>query len=188
MHEQLKRYFRLNATLSNDELHIVINCFKPLTVKKTTILLSQGETCNKLYFVNQGCIRTYYLTKQGHEKSRFIGLEGMVATSLSSFVSGQPSFEFVDALENSELLYISRDSFYKLVDEIPGWEKFYLKLLEFAYIYQNKKIEQLVTLSAKERFDVVMQEQPAYIQRLSNKILASYLDITQETLSRLKSL
>ncbi|CAN5447571.1 Crp/Fnr family transcriptional regulator [soil metagenome] len=188
MEYQLKRYLCLNAALSADELDIVISCFKPLTVKKNTILLSQGETCNKLYFVNTGCIRTYYLTKQGHEKSRFIALEGMVATSLSSFVSGQPSFEYVDALENSELLYISRDSFYKLAEEIPLWEKFYRKLLEMAYIYQNKKIEQLVTLTAKERFDVVIKEQPAYVQRLSNKILASYLDITQETLSRLKSL
>jgi CRP-like cAMP-binding protein len=111
----------------------------------------------------------------------------MVATSLSSFISRQPSFEFVDALENSELLYISHTNFDNLTKQFPEWEKFYLKLLEFGYLYQNKKIEELVTLSAGERFAILMKEQPSYIQRLSNKVLASYLDITQETLSRLKS-
>jgi CRP-like cAMP-binding protein len=187
MFEQLKRYLNLNISISEYKIEEIVNKFKPLTIKKNTILLSQGETCNKLYFVNTGCIRTYYITGQGHEKSRFIAVEGMIATALSSFISQQPSFEFVDALEKSELLYISHSNFYGLVNEMPEWEKFYLKLLEFAYLYQNKKIEELVTLSAIKRYAILMKEHPIYIQRLSNKILASYLDITQETLSRLKS-
>jgi CRP-like cAMP-binding protein len=74
-----------------------------------------------------------------------------------------------------------------LVSAIPQWEKFYRTLLEMAYLFQNKKIENLVTLSAKQRYGNLMTETPIYIQRLSNKILASYLNITQETLSRLKS-
>jgi CRP-like cAMP-binding protein len=187
MHEQLKRYLNRNIAISVDKLDEITSHFKPLTVKKSTILLSQGETCNKLYFVNTGCIRTYYITGQGNEKTRFIALEGMVATALSSFISQQPSFEFVDVLENSSLLYISHANFYKLVREVPEWEQFYLKLLEHAYLYQNKKIEKLVTLSAGDRYNILMKERPIYVQRLSNKILASYLDITQETLSRLKS-
>jgi CRP-like cAMP-binding protein len=187
MHEQLKRYLNHNTNASAEKLAEIVEYFKPLTVKKNHILLSHGETCDKFYFVNKGCIRTYYLTQQGHEKSRYIAFEGMVVTSLTSFISQQPSFEFVDALENSELLYINQPNFYKLVKEVAEWEKFYLSLLEFAYIYQNKKIEELVTLSAGERYASLMKKHPVYIQRLSNKVLASYLDITQETLSRLKS-
>jgi len=187
MHENLKRYLNLNIPISSDKLDEIVGHFKPLSVKKNTILLLLGETRNKLYFVNAGCIRTYYITEHGHEKTRFIAFNGMIATSLSSFISQQPSFEFVDTLENSELLYISHSDFYKLVYEIPEREKLYLKLLESAYRYQNKKIEELVTLSAGERYAVLMKEHPMYIRRLSNKILASYLDVTQETLSRLKS-
>ena len=187
MHEQLKRYLQLNISISTDKLDEIVKQFKPLSVKKNTILLFQAETCNKLYFVNQGCIRTYYITEQGHEKSRLIAFEGMIATSLSSFISQQPSFEFVDALENSELLYISHTNFYKLLGDLPEWRDFYLKLLEFAYLYQNKRIEELVTLSAGERYEILLNKHPQYTQRLSNKVIASYLDITQETLSRLKS-
>jgi CRP-like cAMP-binding protein len=187
MHEQLKRYLQLNISISDNTLGEILRHFKPLTVKKNIILLSHGETCDKLYFVNKGCLRTYYVTDQGHEKTRFIAFEGMIATSLTSFISQQPSFEFVNVLENSELLYISHSNFYKLTNDFPDWGKFYVKLLEFAYVYQNKKIEELVTLSAGERYAILMKQNPGYIQRLSNKVLASYLDISQETLSRLKS-
>jgi len=187
MHELLKKYLHHNIPIDDNKLDEIVNYFKPIRVKRNTILLSNGETCNKLYFVNKGCIRTYYITEQGHEKTRFIAFDGMVVTALTSFISRQTSFEFVDALEDCELLYINHTDFYMLANKMPEWKQFYLKLLEFAYIYQNKKIEELVTLSAGERYALLMKEHPGYIQRLSNKILASYLDITQETLSRLKS-
>lgn len=187
MYDNLKKYINLNIAISAETLGEITAYFNQQSIKKNTLLLSQGDACNKLYFVNKGCIRTYYITEQGHEKTRLIAFEGMVATSLSGFISRQPSFEFVDALEDCELLYITHADFYKLASGIPEWNQFYLKLLEFAYIYQNKKIEELVTLSAGERYAILMKEHPGYIQRLSNKILASYLDITQETLSRLKS-
>jgi len=187
MYSQLKKYLNLNISIPDGVLGDIVKQFHPVTFKRNTTILSQGETCNKLYFVNEGCIRTFYITEQGHQKTRFVAFEGMVATSLTSFISQQPSFEFIDTLEDSELLYLTRSDFYMLAEKIPEWQQFYLKLLEFAYIYQNKKIEELVTLSAGERYALLMKEHPGYIQRLSNKILASYLDVTQETLSRLKS-
>ena len=187
MTEKLKYYLNANTIVDDKQIDKIISCFKLKTVRRNTILLSEGEICKELYFVHSGCIRTYYITKQGQEKTRYVAFENSVATSISSFISQQPSFEFVDTLENSELYSISHKDFYQLVSDIPQWEKFYRTLLEMAYLYQNKKIENLVTLSAKQRFDKLMTETPIYIQRLSNKILASYLDIAQETLSRLKS-
>lgn len=184
---RLKYYLRTNTDMSVNEINKIISCFKPMSIKKNTVLLSYSETCKEFYFVNKGCLRTYYITKQGHEKTRYIAFENSFATSISSFISQQKSFEFVDALENSELLAISHKDFYQLVAKIPQWDKFYRTILEMAYIYQNKKIEDLVTLSAKQRYEKLMIETPQYVQRLSNKILATYLDITQETLSRVKS-
>lgn len=185
--EKLKHYIRINTGIDNKEIDKIVNYFIPKTVKRNTILLSAGEICKEFYFVNSGCIRTYYITKQGQEKTRYVAFDGSIVTSISSFISQKPSFEFVDTLENSELFVISHKNFYQLMSDYPQWEKFYRMLLEMAYLYQNKKIENLVTLSAKQRYDKIVTENPIYIQRLSNKILASYLDITQETLSRLKS-
>ncbi|MBA4852129.1 Crp/Fnr family transcriptional regulator [Emticicia sp. BO119] len=187
MKEKLRNYLRINTKLNDEQIDSIASYFKPKTIKKNTFLLSEGEICKELYFVHSGCIRTYYLTTQGHEKTRYVAFEGSIATSIASFISQQPSLELVDALEDSVVYVISHKDFHGLIAELPAWAEFYRMLLEMAYLYQNKKIENLVTLSAKQRFDKLMAETPIYIQRLSNRILASFLDITQETLSRLKS-
>jgi CRP-like cAMP-binding protein len=185
--ELLKRYLQANVPFTDEQLDKVVKLFKPKTVKRGELLLSAGDSCKELYFVNKGCIRTYYLTRDGKERTRYLAFDGIVGTALASFITQKPSFEFVDAIENSELLSISRSHFYQLVADVNEWSVFYQKLLEFAYTYQNKRIEDLVTLTAKERYDAILKNHPEYIQRLPNHILASYLDMSQETLSRLKS-
>jgi CRP-like cAMP-binding protein len=187
MQSLLKRYIQANVTIAPDQLDMIIKLFKPKSVKRNAVLLTAGDVCRELYFVNKGCIRTYYISQEGKERTRYLAFDGIIGTALSSFISNNQSFEFVDALEDSELLCISRANFYKLVDDIPEWARFYCKLLEFAYSYQNKRIETLVTLNAKQRYDDILKNHPEYIQRLPNHILASYLDMSQETLSRLKS-
>lgn len=187
MHGLLKRYLQANTKLSTQQLDRISQLFKLKKVKRNDILLNAGDICKDLYFVNKGCIRTYYINSEGKDRTRYIAAEGMIGTSLKSFITQKPSFEFVDAIDNSELLYIGHNSFYQLVDEVDEWAVFYRSLLEHAYNHQNKRIESLVTLSAKERYDEVMKDQPEYVQRLPNHILASYLDMSQETLSRLKS-
>lgn len=183
----LKKLMQMFSTFDGKDLDKVVDCFKARLIKKNEILVSEGEISKEFYFINSGCIRTYFITKQGHEKTRYLMIEPSIGTALTSFISQKPSFEFIDALEKTELLVINRKDFYRLVDEIPQWKNFYLKIMEMAYSFQNRKIESLVTLSAKERYNQLIKENPKVVQRLSNKIIASYLDIKQETLSRLKS-
>ena len=175
------------VNISYTEIEIITNSFKLKKVKKNTILLNQGEICKSFYFVNKGCIRTFYLTKEGIEKTRYIAFNGSVCTSLSSFISQKPSFEFVDTIEDSDLYTVTHTEFYKLVNKVANFEKFYVNLIESAYILKNKKMESLVTLTAKQRYELYLEQYPLYANRISNKILASYLNISQETLSRLKS-
>ena len=110
-----------------------------------------------------------------------------IGTALASFISQKPSIEFIQAIDDTEVLSISHSDFYKLNNEMENWRIFYQKILEMAYSFQNRKIKMLVTLTAKQRYEQVLKETPAFIQRLSNKVLASYLDMREETLSRLKS-
>lgn len=185
--EKLKYLLKSIAYFDEQQLDKIASCFKPKTVKKNTILLAEGEVCKEFYYVQKGCIRTYFITKQGHEKTRFVMLDCSIGTALTSFISQKPSFEFIDVIDNTDLLAISHNDFYQLNEEFAEWKTFYQKVLEMAYSFQNKKIESLITISAKERYNQLLNENPILIQKLSNKILASYLDITQETLSRLKS-
>ncbi len=177
----------MTSNFNEQQLDMIVDRFKPGLVNKNEILLSEGDTCNSFYYVDKGCIRTYYLAKNGEEKTRYIMPEQHIGTALTSFIYQKPSFEAIDALEHTELLRISHDDFYRLLKEIPAWNEFYVKMLEMAYAFQNRKIESMVTLSAKQRYNELLSENPALIQRVSNKVLASYLDIRQETLSRLKS-
>lgn len=114
-------------------------------------------------------------------------LDNHIGTALTSFISQKPSVEMIEALEDTELLAISHADFYRLNIQMDNWRNFYQRILEMAYSFQNGKIEQRVTLTAKQRYEVILNENPALVQQVSNKILASYLDIREETLSRLKS-
>ena len=175
------------ANFDEQELDKILACFKPKGVKKNEILLHEGSVCKEFYFVHSGCIRTFFIDRNGHEKTRYVMLENHIGTALTSFISQKPSFEFLEALEITELLAISYADFFRLNKEMDSWKRFYQRILEMAYSFQNRKIEQLVTLTAKQRYGLVLIENPVLIQRLSNRVLASYLDIREETLSRLKS-
>lgn len=185
--EPLKYLLKSIADFDEKELDKICSCFKFKSIKKNTVLLSEGEVCKEFYYIQKGCLRTYFLTRQGNEKTRFVTLDCSIGTALTSFISQKPSFEFVDVLEETELFAISHTDFYNLNKELIHWKDFYQRILEMAYSFQNKSFENLVTLTAKQRFEQVLNTNPILVQRLSNKVLASYLDITQETLSRLKA-
>lgn len=187
MTDKLKIFLKTFADFEEQELDGVVSCFKPKSVKKNTVLLNQGSVSKEFYYVHTGGIRTFYIDKKGHEKTRYIMLDNQIGTTLSSFISQKPTIEFIEALDDTELLAISYHDFYRLVKEIDNWKNFYQKILERAYSFQNRKIEALVTLTARQRYEQLLIQNPEFIQRLSNKVLASYLDIREETLSRLKS-
>ena len=139
--DDLRRTLTYISSFTAAELDIITACFKPLTVKKNNVLLAAGDVCKSFYFVNRGSIRTYYLTKEGQEKTRYVMLDYFIGTALTSFMAQKHSFELMDVLEDSELLYISHADFYRLVREIPAWAQFYQKILEMAYTFQSRKIE-----------------------------------------------
>lgn len=187
MPPQLHYLLRHLASFDEDELSRIGACFHPVSVKKGTILVREGQVCSDFYYVQKGCLRTYFITRQGREKTRYIMMDCSIGTALTSFITRQPTFEFLDAVENSTLWVMSYQDFYRLNREMPAWQEFYRKMLEMAYTYQNKLLENRVTLNARQRYELMMENNPHWVLRLSNKVLASCLDMTQETLSRLKS-
>jgi CRP-like cAMP-binding protein len=183
----LKTVLRLFADFDAAELDRIAACFKPRTVRQKSLLLQQGSICKEFYFVGKGSMRVFFMDRNGAEKTRYVLLDNYIGTALTSFIAQQPSVESIEALEDTEILAISHADFFTLNNELPRWKDFYQRILEMAYTFQNNRIEQLVTLTAKQRYEKVLQENPALLQRLSNRVLASYLDIREETLSRLKS-
>ena len=173
--------------LDDKKIERILKFVRYQQISKNTILVQQGEICKKFYYIISGGIRIYYVTPQGKEKTRLVLFENSPFTAFNSFITARPSVELIEVLEDSHFAVMTRDDFFHMVDEMPEWSTFYRKMLERTFVYQHTRLEQLATLSAGERYKIVLHESPHFVQRLSNRILASYLDITQETLSRLKS-
>lgn len=188
MVEDLKKVLSFISHFDDATLRVVTQCFRQKTVKKSEVIFTEGAVCKEFFYVHSGCLRTYFITPNGEEKTRYVMHAHSIGTALTSFILQQPSAEVLGTLVDSELLAISHHDFYRLQTEIPGWAAFYQKILEMAYVFQNKRIESVIALTAKERYEQLLRENPSLIQILPNKVLASYLDMRQETLSRLKSI
>ncbi|MFC6102806.1 Crp/Fnr family transcriptional regulator [Olivibacter domesticus] len=173
--------------LDEEQLIAVVSCFKPLTVEKHDNLLERGAIANRLFFINKGCLRLYYSSEDHHTATRFMAFEHTFLTSIVSFISREPSSEYIEAVEQSELLVISHHDFFNLRVTVPSWDKIYIYILEYGLTVINSRLSGLLTQTATERYRDLLKNNPELIQRLSNANLAAYLNISPETLSRLKS-
>ncbi|CAM4092158.1 cAMP-binding domain of CRP or a regulatory subunit of cAMP-dependent protein kinases [Pedobacter westerhofensis] len=187
MYNQLSDYVTSCVSISEDDLKLVLSCFRPLSAKKKELIEIEGDPVKRMYFVVKGYLRIYFLKPDGAEVTRRFAFEKRFSTCLVSFVTGETLVESTQAIVDSELLFISRKDFYHLVETIPAWENFYRKYLEGAYVTNTNRLQRFITLDASQRYKLLLQENPEVILRLSNKLVANYLNISQEALSRIKS-
>jgi len=167
------------------QLAIIANS-EVIHVEKKTKLLSVGERSNTIYFIVSGAARIYYLDRDGKETNTWFLFENELLISVYSFYTGNPSFEYIETLEDCELIAVRREK----LDEM------YLKFLEFnfsgrkltEYYHMRNELQgnELRMLSAKERYENLLQRSPLLFQRVSLGHIASYLGISQETLSRIR--
>ncbi|SFD22642.1 Crp/Fnr family transcriptional regulator [Spirosoma endophyticum] len=187
MHPALQTYLAGKITLSAEEASVVSSYFKVKYTKRNEILVAKGSVARYVYFVVKGCLRVFLTDDQGNESTRFLVLEGRFGTTFPSFILRQPSIASLQSPESSELLMISYEDRQALYTRIPGWETMDRIGLELDYIESIRRIESFISLDARARYDTLQQTNPEIIQRLPAKIIADYLGISQETLSRLKT-
>lgn len=187
MHEILKNSLAGLINLSDEQWVFVLSHFKSKTAKKNEILLEKGNICQNIYFVVKGCLRIFLIGDDGQESTRILIFEGSFGTAFPSLVLRQPSAAAIQSIEVSELLFISHQHFQTLLDTIPGWEKMYRIILEKGYIESILRIESLISMDSAERYNILLEKNSKLIQRLPAKIVADYLGISQETLSRLRA-
>ncbi|WP_458627076.1 Crp/Fnr family transcriptional regulator [Winogradskyella sp. PC D3.3] len=184
---ELTNFIKKNIDIEDEDLKIVLSYFKTIKKKKNDILLSNGKNSQVSYFVKKGCLRLFYINEEGKDVTRYIAFENQFATELVSFITKEPAQETIQVIENSELLYITHDDFRHLMTIVPKWKDFYSIYLEKAYVNNSKRLISFTTLDASERYKQLFKINPNIVKRLPNKIVASYINISQETLSRLKS-
>jgi len=179
----------LTDRLGNDTEHMeqVLSVFKPIKTKRNELILRQGETCKYVYFVAKGCLQVFVYDTDMNETTRDIVTENNWCSDLISFGSGQVANEYIKAVEPSELLAIDRQSFQQMMESIPQFDKVYKQILEASYANSVYRLNSFVSMTAIDRIKWLMAYRPKLMTRLSSKLIASYLGISKETFSRLKT-
>lgn len=176
---------RIGSDISN--IDYVINLFEPLQVKRNKHVLENGQTCKYVYFIASGALQVYAYDKQGNETTRDIVIENNWCSDLISFGSGNPATENIRAIEPCDILAINKENFTHLMETVPQFDAVYKQILEASYANSVYRINTFIAMSALDRIKWLMDNRPKLMSRLSSKLIASYLGISQETFSRLKS-
>jgi len=159
---------------------------KSVQAPKGKNILNKGGRCAQLYFIERGLLRGYYFDDD-KEITHWFAQEGEFATGFYSFISKEPSFEFVQALEDCSLIEISYAALQNLYAKFPETERLGRLITESYYLKLEERLLSLQFKSAKERYHNLLTGNPKLLQRAPLGQIASYLGITQETLSRIRA-
>ena len=171
---------------SNDELKDILPHFEKEYAQKNQVLIKEGQVCHKLYFVEQGMGRSYYLKEDGKEVTQWFFGAGNFMSSADSFFNQSPSFYYLEILEDSTLYSITYEKMDLLLAKYHNMEKFIRLLSIEMFTKIVHKLNAIQFQTARERYDYMISEFPDISHRVPLGHIASYLGMTQETLSRIR--
>lgn len=186
MFDLLYKAVSAKITLSRDEWELSISLFVPKQIRKKQFLLKAGELCMKTAFVNKGCLRAYSTDSNGEEHITQFALEGWWIADLNSFITGEPAMYNIEALEDSELLLIDKSSQEILFNKVPQFERYFRLLIQSSYVALHKRLLSTITDNAEEKYLRMQRTYPDIMQRVPQHMIASYLGLKPETLSRIR--
>lgn len=161
--------------------------FEERTCKRNTFLLEQGNFCKHIYFVNSGILRAYCVSSNGKESTIMFAVQNWWITDMYCFLNHAPAMVNIKALQNSEVLQLSREGLESAFENIPEFNKFFRILMQNAYCREQLRMIQNLTLPAKERYENFLTKYSFIAERVSLKQIASYIGVTPEFLSSLRA-
>ena len=159
--------------------------FSEIVLAKNDFLVTHGKRCRNLYFLQQGALRGYY-TLEEKEITHWFAFENDFVTSFHSFITGQPAVENIQLLQGSVLWSMSREKLNVLLDRFPEIERLVRIIYENYYIRLEERFINSQFKSAAERYQNLLEQAPHIVERVPLGYIASYLGISQETLSRIR--
>ncbi len=187
MYELLRKKISEIIPITDDEFEFCKTLFIPKKLRKRQYLLQEGDVNKYTGFVEKGLLRTYAVDNKGAEHILQFAFEGWWVADLASFLRGEPSILNIEAMEECELLLITRQSWEILLQKIPSFEKYFRILTQNNLIVTQKRLIGSMSETAEEKYLNFMNDHPGCMQRVPQRMIASYLGITKETLSRIRS-
>jgi CRP-like cAMP-binding protein len=175
-----------HISLAAEEVEFFTSMLKPRFLANGDFLLREGDVCKYESFVVNGCLKTYYLDENGFEHIIDFSIEEWWADDLYSLLTQTASKSNIKAIEDTDILQISKNDLELLYQKIPKFERFFRILFQNAYIAQRDQINLALSASAEERYLLFIKKKPYAEKRFSQKDIASYLGITPQFLSTMK--
>lgn len=157
------------------------------SIKAGTYFIREGEIPKKFAFVASGLFRYVYISEKGHEYTKNIISEELFISSYSAMITHTPSHFFIETLEDAEILEIPYKGLLRLLETDCFWVKFLLKFIEKGFMIKEKRERELLLLNAETRYLNFLKESPDIEKRINQTIIASYLGIQPESLSRIRN-
>lgn len=174
--------------LKKEELVLLSSKVEKIRLKKRAFLLREGERVDHIYYIHNGCLRTFFIDTTGKEHTIQFAIKGWW---ISDYIALYPkvkskSVSYIECIKDATLFKISKSEFDHLCHQIPKVSQLYIQKLEWAFAAFQKRILENLTLSAKERYKNFMDTYPDIEQNVKNYHIASFLGITTESLSRIR--
>jgi CRP-like cAMP-binding protein len=187
MVEVFREYIQSKSSVSDAEWEQIQSYCQVKKLRKRQYLLQEGDVCVNQSFVTKGCLRTYAVNEKGNEHITNFAIENWWAADMESLASGKPSIFNIDALEDSVVIQVSKINFDKLCAEIPALNDMVNAILHRSFIAAQGRIHTFMSLTAEEKYLRFIEKYPQIMNRVPQGMVASYLGITPETLSRIRT-
>lgn len=186
MYEVFFETLRSKVPFTDEETMVIKKYLTPKKLRKKQYLLQEGDVCKSIAFVETGVLRSYSIDEKGVERIIQFALEGWTISDLYSFLTAEPATYHIDALEDSELVLISKSAHEELLKRLPKYETWIRIQITGAYIAMQRRLTSIISLSLEERYASFTSIYPEIVQRVPQHMVASYMGLTPETLSRVR--
>ncbi len=182
-HSLLLSNITRHISLDKDAEDLFISLIQYKRIQRKGHLLQEGQSCKTINYVHSGATRAFYIDKRGKEATIMFGVADWWVTDMNCFINAQPAMMYIQAIEDTEIFQLSKENFDVLLQQIPKFEKFFRILMQNAYIREQLRVLQNLSMSAEERYNSFILKYPQIVQQVTQKQIASYLGVTPEFLS-----
>jgi CRP-like cAMP-binding protein len=188
LHNNLLDYINQHATspLTSDEVALIVAAFQPKKLRKKQYFLEEGNVCKYVGFIVKGAMRQYSVDDKGVEHIVHLYTENWWASDRESAIMLTPSKYNIDAWEDTELLIVTTADMLDLIEKIPSFGQMTRLLDHRSFIASQRRLNSTISNTAEKRYEEFAKNHPQFIQRFPQHLIASFLGITKETLSRIR--
>ena len=180
--ESIEKYI----SLSSSEKRLIEEKVRERKLNKAQFLVHEGAVCRATAFVNKGSLRTYFIDLKGQEHIVQFAIEGWWISDFSSFIMQTPATLCVQAIEESSILEFPYENLEMLYGTVPVLERYFRLITQRAYVSFQQRVIQNISMSAEDRYLAFQTKFPKLELRIPQKLIASYLGISAEFLSKIK--